>query len=46
MDKFITKDNLCYYKENGVVHSRNATPSEILSRDELKFELTQQGVIL
>lgn len=44
--KFITQDNLCYYKKDGVVCSRNATLFEILNKDELKFELTQQGVIL
>lgn len=46
MNKFITKDNLCYYEKDGVICSRKATPFEILNQNELKFELTQQGVIL
>ena len=36
--KYITRDNLCYYKKNGIVYSRMATPSEVLSRSEHRFQ--------
>lgn len=39
MKKYITQDNLCYFKDkNGIVCSRNATTSEILSRNESKLQ--------
>lgn len=44
MKKIITKDGMCYYKKDGIICSRNATPMEIFGRDEYKFQITMEMI--